>query len=149
MSNTNPQRRDAGRRLRCRLSRRWLRRQEGRKRTPPTSRATSTRLYALAKRSMDQGDYEQSAKLFDEVERQHPYSVWARRAQLMSAFSYYLAQKYPEAISSAQRFLTIHPGNKEAPYAQLSDRDELLPADRGRHSRPGDHPAGRRMRSAS
>ena len=57
------------------------------------------------------------AKLFDEVERQHPYSVWARRAQLMSAFSYYMAQNYPEAISSAQRFLTIHPGNKDAPYA--------------------------------
>jgi outer membrane protein assembly factor BamD len=74
-------------------------------------------LYALAKREMDRGNYEQSAKLFDEVERQHPYSVWARRAQLMSAFSYYLAKKYPDAISSAQRFLTIHPGNKEAPYA--------------------------------
>jgi outer membrane protein assembly factor BamD len=74
-------------------------------------------LYALAKRKMDQQDYEMSAKLFDEVERQHPYSVWARRAQLMSAFSYYLARKYPEAVSSAQRFLTIHPGNKEAPYA--------------------------------
>jgi outer membrane protein assembly factor BamD len=74
-------------------------------------------LYALAKSKMDQRDYEQSAKLFDEVERQHPYSVWARRAQMMSAFSYYLARKYPEAISSAQRFLTIHPGNKEAPYA--------------------------------
>jgi outer membrane protein assembly factor BamD len=44
-------------------------------------------LYDLAKRRMDQGVYEESAKLFDEVERQHPYSVWARRAQLMSAFS--------------------------------------------------------------
>ena len=74
-------------------------------------------LYDLAKRRMDQGVYEESAKLFDEVERQHPYSVWARRAQLMSAFSYYLARKYPEAVSSARRFLTIHPGNKEAPYA--------------------------------
>jgi outer membrane protein assembly factor BamD len=75
-------------------------------------------LYTAAKRSMDQGDYEQAAKLFDEVERQHPYSVWARRAQLMSAFNYYLGQKYSDAISSAQRFLTIHPGNAEAPYAQ-------------------------------
>ena len=74
-------------------------------------------LYALAKTRMDQGRYEDSAKLFDEVERQHPYSVWARRAQLMSAFSYYLGQKYPEAVSSARRFLTIHPGNREAPYA--------------------------------
>lgn len=75
-------------------------------------------LYGLAKQRLDQGDYEQAAKLFDEVERQHPYSVWARRAQLMSAFSYYTARKYPEAVSSAQRFLTIHPGNKDAPYAQ-------------------------------
>ena len=75
-------------------------------------------LYTAAKRSMDQGDYEQAAKLFDEVERQHPYSVWARRAQLMSAFNYYLARKYTDSVSSAQRFVTIHPGNAEAPYAQ-------------------------------
>jgi outer membrane protein assembly factor BamD len=74
-------------------------------------------LYATAKRTMDRADYEQAAKLFDEVERQHPYSVWARRAQIMSAFNYYLARKYTDAISSAQRFLTIHPGNAEAPYA--------------------------------
>ena len=74
-------------------------------------------LYALAKQKLDKSQYEDAAKLFDEVERQHPYSVWARRAQLMSAFSYYMAQKYPDAVSSAQRFLTIHPGNKDAPYA--------------------------------
>ena len=74
-------------------------------------------LYSLAKQRLDKGNYEESAKLFDEVERQHPYSVWARRAQLMSSFSYYMAQKYPDAISSSQRFLTIHPGNKDAAYA--------------------------------
>ena len=75
-------------------------------------------LYQAAQRSMNSGDYEQAAKLFDEVERQHPYSLWARRAQLMSGFNYYLAQKYTEAVSSAQRFLTIHPGSTEAAYAQ-------------------------------
>ncbi|MBV9529198.1 outer membrane protein assembly factor BamD [Sphingomonas sp.] len=74
-------------------------------------------LYAAAKGMMDKGDYLMAAKLFDEVERQHPYSVWARRAQVMSAFNYYLAEKYSDSISSAQRFLTIHPGNSEAPYA--------------------------------
>ena len=74
-------------------------------------------LYSLAKDLLDRRRYAQAAKLFDEVERQHPYSVWARRAQLMSAFSYYMAQQYPDAVSSAQRFLTIHPGNKDAPYA--------------------------------
>ena len=74
-------------------------------------------LYNLAKRELDRQNYPAAAKLFDEVERQHPYSVWARRAQLMSAFSYYVAEQYPEAISSARRFLTINPGNKDAPYA--------------------------------
>jgi outer membrane protein assembly factor BamD len=74
-------------------------------------------LYSLAKGRADRGNYEEAAKLFDEVERQHPYSVWARRAQLMSSFSYYMAEKYPDAVSSAQRFLTIHPGNKDAAYA--------------------------------
>ncbi|HEY4071373.1 MAG TPA: outer membrane protein assembly factor BamD [Sphingomicrobium sp.] len=75
-------------------------------------------LYGAAQRSMQSGDYEQAAKLFDEVERQHPYSQWARHAQVMSAFNYYLANKFNDAISSAQRFLTIHPGSEEAPYAQ-------------------------------
>ena len=85
--------------------------------TAYVARDVST-LYTTAKRTMDNGDYETAAKLFDEVERQHPYSVWARRAQLMSAFNYYLSTKYTDAINSARRFVTIHPGNAEAPYAQ-------------------------------
>jgi outer membrane protein assembly factor BamD len=74
-------------------------------------------LYAAARERLDQGRTKQAAALFDEVERQHPYSPWARRAQLMSAFSYYAARDYNKAIQSAQRFLSIHPGNKDAPYA--------------------------------
>lgn len=74
-------------------------------------------LYGEAKRRLDRGNTKLAAALFDEVERQHPYSPWARRAQLMSAFSYYVAQDYNKAIASAQRFLSIHPGNKDAPYA--------------------------------
>lgn len=74
-------------------------------------------LYNLAADTLAKGQYRQAAVIFDEVERQHPYSAWARRAQLMSAFSYYQAQQYQEAILSAQRFLSLHPGNKDAPYA--------------------------------
>jgi len=73
-------------------------------------------LYTAAKHSMDQADYDQAAKLFDEVERQHPYSVWARRAQLMSAFNYYLAKKYTDAVNSA-RDLQNRPGNDLTPSA--------------------------------
>jgi len=74
-------------------------------------------LYAEAQRRMDKGNVLLAAALFDEVERQHPYSPWARRAQLMSAFSYYVARDYNKAIQNSQRFLSIHPGNKDAPYA--------------------------------
>jgi len=74
-------------------------------------------LYNAAKDRLDRGQFKLAAALFDEVERQHPYSVWARRAQLMSAFSYYAARDYTESTNSAQRFLSIHPGNRDAPYA--------------------------------
>ena len=74
-------------------------------------------LYFAAKDRLDRGQPAQAAALFDEVERQHPYSPWARRAQLMSAFSYYLARDYNKLVQASQRFLQIHPGNKDAPYA--------------------------------
>ncbi|MGN6596583.1 outer membrane protein assembly factor BamD [Sphingopyxis terrae] len=74
-------------------------------------------LYRAAQDRLDRGQYKIAAALFDEVERQHPYSPWARRAQLMSAFSYYMDREYTPSIESAQRFLSIHPGNKDAPYA--------------------------------
>jgi outer membrane protein assembly factor BamD len=74
-------------------------------------------LYTAAKDRLDRGQYKLAAALFDEVERQHPYSVWARRAQLMGSFAYYLDKNYTQSIQSAQRFLAVHPGNRDAPYA--------------------------------
>jgi outer membrane protein assembly factor BamD len=95
-------------------------------------------LYNLAKDRLDRNQFSLAAAIFAEVERQHPYSPWARRAQLMGAFSNYLARDYPQAIQASQRFLSIHPGNRDAPYAyyliaisyyeQISDvtRDQLI-----------------------
>ena len=74
-------------------------------------------LYNAGYQRVQQRNYLQAAVIFDEVERQHPYSVWARRAQLMSAFSYYAAGDHTKSIESARRFLSIHPGNRDAPYA--------------------------------
>ncbi|OYW44514.1 MAG: outer membrane protein assembly factor BamD [Sphingomonadales bacterium 12-68-11] len=74
-------------------------------------------LYAAAKDRLDRGQTEAAAALFDEVERQHPYSPWARRAQLMGAFTHYVRRDYTRTIQTAQRFLSIHPGNRDAPYA--------------------------------
>jgi outer membrane protein assembly factor BamD len=81
-----------------------------------TARDVET-LYNLASDTLARKKYRDAGALFDEVERQHPYSVWARRAQLMSAYSYYQGNKYDDAINAAQRFLSLHPGNKDAPYA--------------------------------
>jgi outer membrane protein assembly factor BamD len=74
-------------------------------------------LYNAGRVELERRRYAQAAALFDEVERQHPYSIWARRAQLMSAFSYYAARDHTKSIESARRFLSIHPGNRDAPYA--------------------------------
>ena len=84
--------------------------------TPYVARDVGT-LYSAARARLDRNQYKEAAALFDEVERQHPYSIWARRAQLMGAFSYYLDTDYTQAIQSAQRFLSVHPGNRDAPYA--------------------------------
>jgi outer membrane protein assembly factor BamD len=59
-----------------------------------------------------------AAKKFEEVERQHPYSEWARKSLIMAAYSYYAAAQYEEAITAAQRYITLHPGNPDAAYAQ-------------------------------
>jgi outer membrane protein assembly factor BamD len=84
--------------------------------TPYVARDVGT-LYSAARARLDRRQYKEAAALFDEVERQHPYSIWARRAQLMSSFSYYLDRDYTQSIQSAQRFLAVHPGNRDAPYA--------------------------------
>ena len=63
-------------------------------------------------------DYKEAAKKFEEVDRQHPYSNWARKSLIMSAFAYYEARQYDDCIASAKRYISLHPGSAEAPYAQ-------------------------------
>ena len=74
-------------------------------------------LYNEAMDDLEADDNKKAAKLFDEVERQHPYSSWATKAQLMSAYAHYRANEYDEAIASADRFIELHPANPEVPYA--------------------------------
>jgi outer membrane protein assembly factor BamD len=74
-------------------------------------------LYNEALDLMDEGNYQQAARSFEEVERQHPYSEWATRAQLMSAYAFYEGNQYDEAVAAAQRFIDLHPGHKDVAYA--------------------------------
>lgn len=76
-----------------------------------------TQMYADADALMLRGKYHEASKKFEAVDRDHPYSPEARRAIVMGAYAYYKAGKLPEAIASAERYTTMHPGTKEAPLA--------------------------------
>jgi len=64
-------------------------------------------------------DPKNAAKKFEEVDRQHPYSEWARKALIMSAFAYYQGNAYDDCINTARRYVTLHPGSPDAAYAQF------------------------------
>jgi len=75
------------------------------------------RIYNRGANNLDRRRWDQARMAFEEVERQHPYSSWARRAMLMEAYAHYQNNQYDEAIEDAQRFVSLHPGNESAPYA--------------------------------
>ena len=95
-------------------------------------------IYNEAFDELERGNFINAALQFDEVERQHPYSIWPRRAMVMAAYTYYLQNKYDEAILTGTRFLALYPGNKRAAYVyylialcqyeRISDvkRDQLI-----------------------
>jgi len=74
-------------------------------------------IYSQAVLYLEDNRYTDSAKYFDEVERQHPYSVWATTAKLMSAYAHYHASQYDEAVTRLDRFIAVHPGNRDIAYA--------------------------------
>ncbi|MBM3481876.1 MAG: outer membrane protein assembly factor BamD [Alphaproteobacteria bacterium] len=74
-------------------------------------------LYASAHDEMLEGNFANAARGFDEVERQHPYSPWATRAQVMAAFCYYQDNDYDQTVIAARRFVELHPGHEDTPYA--------------------------------
>jgi outer membrane protein assembly factor BamD len=61
----------------------------------------------------------EAAKKFEEVDRQHPYSEWARKSLIMSAYAYYAGGAYDECVGAAKRYITLHPGSPDAAYAQF------------------------------
>ena len=74
-------------------------------------------LYNEAMNNLQKEFYRESSRLFDEVERQHPYSVWATKAQLMAAYSHYQWGRYDDAVLALDRFIQLHPSNPDVPYA--------------------------------
>lgn len=75
------------------------------------------KMFADADAHLQKRNYLDAAKKFEDLDRDHPYAPEARRAMVMSAFAYYKAGKYPEAIMTSRRYTTLHPGTKEAALA--------------------------------
>lgn len=74
-------------------------------------------LYNEALAALQNKNYAAAAKSFDEVERQHPYSVWASKAQLMAAYADYENYQYDDGLNTLDRFIQIHPGHPDIAYA--------------------------------
>lgn len=74
-------------------------------------------LYNAGATRIDNHQWSEAVDYFREVERQHPYSEWARRSILMTAYAHYQANDYAEAISDADQFISLYPGNPSTPYA--------------------------------
>lgn len=74
-------------------------------------------LFNEAHDQLDAKDYKTSISAFEEVERQHPYSEWATRAQVLAGYAAYRAGEYDQAITILERFTKLHPGSESAPYA--------------------------------
>jgi outer membrane protein assembly factor BamD len=74
-------------------------------------------LYNTAMDDLVGESYGKAAKEFDEVDRQHPYSIWATKAQLMSAYALYEQGNYDESILALDRFIQLHPGHQDVAYA--------------------------------
>jgi outer membrane protein assembly factor BamD len=60
----------------------------------------------------------EAAKKFEEVDRQHPYSEWARKSLIMTSYAYYAAGSYDDSVNAAKRYISLHPGSPDAAYAQ-------------------------------
>ncbi|HWA68323.1 MAG TPA: outer membrane protein assembly factor BamD [Rhizomicrobium sp.] len=74
-------------------------------------------IYSDGWRAINTQDWKQCSTQFNEVDRQHPYSVWARRAMLISAFCSYQSNDYTQAIATADQYIALHPGSQEVAYA--------------------------------
>ncbi|WP_339914985.1 outer membrane protein assembly factor BamD [uncultured Brevundimonas sp.] len=74
-------------------------------------------LYSTGYQRLERGRWSDAVDYFQEVERQHPYSEWARRAILMQIYAYYQANNYVDAIAASDRFIQLFPGNPSAAYA--------------------------------
>lgn len=89
----------------------------GKDKDTPEDRVAAETLYNQSLDSLKDGQYDEAASSFDEVERTHPFSKWATHAQIMAAYAHYKNRDYNRAVSTLERFIELHPGSDSIAYA--------------------------------
>ena len=104
----------------------------------PAPELPAEELYSQGQSHLAAGNFKEAAKSFEEVERQHPYSQWATRGRDHGRLRLLQGQPVRRCRRRGQRFIELHPGNKDVPYAYYLIGDQLLRADLRHRPRPGD-----------
>jgi outer membrane protein assembly factor BamD len=101
-----------------------------RERAAPVETRSPQEIYLSGEALLETGRPREAGEAFGEVERLYPYSEWAKRAMLMSAFAYHEGGLYAESRAAANRYLDFFPADADAPYAQyliaLSYYDQIV-----------------------
>ncbi|MFV0335295.1 MAG: outer membrane protein assembly factor BamD [Tropicimonas sp.] len=84
----------------------------------PLETFTAEQIYKRAEYDLENGDPDDAAELFGEIERLYPYSEWAKRALIMQAFAYHQDHDFENSRASAQRYIDFYPADEDAAYAQ-------------------------------
>jgi outer membrane protein assembly factor BamD len=84
----------------------------------PLAEQPPQQIFELAESELERGKAEKAAGLFADVERLYPYSEWAKRALIMSAFANHQDGNYEQSRADSQRYLDFYPADQDAAYAQ-------------------------------
>lgn len=76
------------------------------------------RLYNQALADIDSGDAKGARSKLEEIDKQHPYSEFSRRALVLQTYLNYSKGQYDDAVNSGKRYVALYPGDKDAAYAQ-------------------------------
>ena len=67
---------------------------------------------------VQKGDFDGAVKKFSSLDKQYPYTDWARKGLIMEAYANYEGGFYEEAITASKRYLQSYPNTSDAAYAQ-------------------------------
>jgi outer membrane protein assembly factor BamD len=74
------------------------------------------RLYNEGLIRIEKKDYETAAKNFASLQKQYPFSQWARKSLMMEVYAHYLNGSYTDTTAAAERYSTLYPNAPDLPY---------------------------------